>query len=75
MTALLRAMNATSTSGRFLIHNTDDPGNSLGQTAMLAPSVFNFWRPGYTPPNSDLAASGLVAPELQCSTRLRWPVT
>ena len=32
---------------------------------MRSPSVFNFWRPGYTPPNSELARSGLVAPELQ----------
>lgn len=65
MTALMRAAKATSTSGEFRIGNTDDPGYSLGQTAMRSPSVFNFWRPGYTPPNSDLAASGLVAPELQ----------
>jgi hypothetical protein len=65
MTALMRAANAKSTSGQFTIHNTDDPGSSLGQTAMRAPSVFNFWRPGYTPPNSDLSRSGLVAPELQ----------
>jgi uncharacterized protein (DUF1800 family) len=65
MTALMRAAKATSTSGQYQIHNTDDPGSSLGQTAMRSPSVFNFWRPGYTPPNSELAASGLVAPELQ----------
>ncbi len=65
MTALMRATGATSTSGQFQIHNTDDPGTSLGQTAMRSPSVFNFWRPGYTPPNSELAMNGLVAPELQ----------
>jgi uncharacterized protein (DUF1800 family) len=65
MTALMRATKAYSTSGQFQIHNTDDPGTSLGQTAMRSPSVFNFWRPGYTPPNSDLSLSGLVAPELQ----------
>ena len=65
MTALMRAAKATSTSGQYQIHVTDDPASSLGQTAMRSPSVFNFWRPGYTPPNSDLAAGGLVAPELQ----------
>jgi uncharacterized protein (DUF1800 family) len=65
MSALMRAAGAVSTSGQFQIHVTDDPGNSLGQTAMRSPSVFNFWRPGYTPPNSELAAAGLVAPELQ----------
>ena len=37
---------------------------------MRSPSVFNFWRPGYTPPNSELAAGGLVAPELQLATEV-----
>jgi hypothetical protein len=27
--------------------------------------VFNFYRPGYVPPNSGIAAAGLVAPEFQ----------
>jgi hypothetical protein len=27
--------------------------------------VFNFFRPGYTPPNSTIANAGLVAPEFQ----------
>ena len=66
-TALMRAAGVTSTSGRFEIRNTDDPVGSFGQTAMRSPSVFNFWRPGYTPPNSGLAASELVAPELQAA--------
>ena len=65
MSAMFRAVNATSVTGRFQIGNTDDVGNSLGQTAMRSPSVFNFYRPGYVPPNSDLSAASLVAPELQ----------
>jgi hypothetical protein len=32
---------------------------------MRAPSVFNFFRPGYVPPNTSLAAADLVAPEFQ----------
>jgi len=32
---------------------------------MRSPTVFNFYRPGYVPPNSGIAANGLVAPELQ----------
>ena len=39
--------------------------NQLGQTPMRAPSVFNFFRPGYVPPNTSLAAADLVAPEFQ----------
>jgi hypothetical protein len=37
----------------------------LGQSPLRSPSVFNFFRPAYVPPNSAFSASGLVAPELQ----------
>jgi len=59
-----RAFGATSQSGGWLIPTTS--GNtSLGQTALASPSVFNFFRPGYSPPNSRVGAAGLVAPEFQ----------
>lgn len=62
----MRAFGAKSTSGRFLMPGSlDDPLNSLGQTAMRSPSVFNFYRPGYVPPNTAIAAAGLVSPEMQ----------
>lgn len=61
----MRAFNAKSTSSRFLLGNLDDPLNSLGQTPMRSPSVFNFYRPGYVPPNTSIASAGLVAPEMQ----------
>ena len=61
----LRAFNAQSASGNFLIGTTDNPANSLGQSPMRSPTVFNFYRPGYVPPNTGVAAAGLVAPELQ----------
>ncbi len=66
LASYLRAFNATSTSGNFTsLGNTDDPATRLGQTPMRSPTVFNFFRPGYTPPNSSIAAADLVAPELQ----------
>ncbi|HEU4458953.1 MAG TPA: DUF1800 domain-containing protein [Methylibium sp.] len=68
LAAWLRAFKATSVDadGRFRgIGVTDDPATSLGQTPMRAPSVFNFYRPGYAPPNTTIATAGLVAPELQ----------
>lgn len=65
LTALLRAFNATSDSGRWLVGTTDDAGTQLGQTPLRSPSVFNFYRPGYVPPNSELGAAGLAAPEMQ----------
>jgi uncharacterized protein (DUF1800 family) len=44
--------------------NTDD---QLTQTPQNAPTVFNWFLPGFNPGGS-LAAAGLVAPELQLST-------
>ena len=65
LAAWMRAFNARSTSGNFLLGVTDDPASSLGQSAMRSPSVFNFYRPGYVPPNTAIAAANLVAPEFQ----------
>jgi len=62
----MRAFNAKSTSGRFTgIGNTDDPATRLNQTPMFAPTVFNFYRPGYVPSSKPIADAGLVAPEFQ----------
>jgi uncharacterized protein (DUF1800 family) len=61
----MRAFNAQSKSGKFLLGYLDDPIFGLGETPMRSPSVFNFYRPGYTPPKTDLAEAGLVAPEMQ----------
>jgi uncharacterized protein (DUF1800 family) len=61
----MRAFNARSTSGNFMLGTTDNPANSLGHSPMLSPTVFNFYRPGYVPPNTPIATAGLVAPELQ----------
>ena len=60
----MRAFGASSDSGDWRIGPTS-ANTSLGQTALTSPSVFNFFRPGYTPPNSRIGAAGLVAPELQ----------
>ncbi|HEX5356135.1 MAG TPA: DUF1800 family protein [Aquabacterium sp.] len=38
---------------------------SWGQTPLFSPSVFNFFRPGYAPPQSQIGKAHLVAPELQ----------
>ena len=37
----------------------------MSHTPLRAPSVFNFYRPGYIAPGSLSAAAGLVAPEMQ----------
>jgi uncharacterized protein (DUF1800 family) len=66
---MLRAFEATSVSGRYTgIGLTDDPATSLGQTPMYAPTVFNFFRPGYVPTSQTLMAQNLVVPEMQIVT-------
>ncbi len=64
---LLRAFGARSVSGAWRIGNTDDPATALGQSPWRSPSVFNFYRPGYVPPNSRAGALGLTVPEMQIS--------
>lgn len=65
MTNMLRAFNATSASGSWLIASTSS-SQSLGQSPLASPSVFNFWRPGYTPPGTtELGSRALLAPEFQ----------
>lgn len=69
-TAWAKAFNVNSANGTW------DPGwvrNSdwgLGQAMLHSPSVFNFFRPGYVPPSSDIANAGLVAPELQLTNEV-----
>ena len=63
--AWARAWSAASASDGWAIGNTSDAATRLGQSPLRSPSVFNFFRPGYVPPNSAIAAASLVAPEFQ----------
>ncbi|MEY4429771.1 MAG: hypothetical protein RLZZ182_2460, partial [Pseudomonadota bacterium] len=63
-TALLRAAGTASDSGAYLIDSTD-AASQLGQSPLRAPSVFNFFRPGYVHPRSQSSERDLVAPEMQ----------
>ena len=60
-----RSFGATSKSGSWTVAETKDPAGALSQSPLRAPSVFNFFRPGYVPAASSTAASAMVAPELQ----------
>ena len=60
----MRAFNATSTSGGWLLATTSS-NTSLSQSALTSGSVFNFFRPGYSPPGTKLGNLGYVAPEFQ----------
>ncbi len=60
-----RTFGVTSAQGSWKVGDVSDPGTRLGQSPLRAPSVFNFFRPGYVPPSTALAATGAVAPEFQ----------
>lgn len=47
------------------IPETSNTANALGQSPFRSPSVFNFFRPGFIPPSSALAATNTTAPEFQ----------
>lgn len=68
LAALSRAYDAYSKSGTYPLRNLNDPASQLGQQFMLSPSVFNFYRPGYVPPGSQLSKINKVAPEMQIVT-------
>jgi uncharacterized protein (DUF1800 family) len=71
LSSLLRATKATSVKGTYPgIDDTDNPVTRLGQTVLRSPTVFNFFRPGYTPPGSDAAKAGFVVPELQLTNEV-----
>ncbi|MCX7206844.1 MAG: DUF1800 family protein [Proteobacteria bacterium] len=62
---LIRTLDYRSPDGAWRLGNTTDPAWRLGQGPLGASSVFNFFRPGYAPPGSELAKQGLLAPEMQ----------
>lgn len=78
LTHLLRAIPNTSGSYEAGLANgtvpfyrmidTSDPSTGIGQAPMRAPSVFNFFRPGYRPPQGQISNAGLVAPEMQITS-------
>ncbi len=60
-----RTAEVTSVNGGYELYDFTANDAGLGQSALRAPSVFNFFRPGYVPPNTAIAAAGLQAPEFQ----------
>ena len=60
-----KAFGVASASQLWPFGNTSSSATRLGESPGRAPSVFNWFRPGYTPPGSTIATSGMVAPEFQ----------
>jgi uncharacterized protein (DUF1800 family) len=59
-----RTFGATNADGLWTLGNTSSE-TTLNQMPLYASSVFNYFRPGYSPPNTALSQAQLVAPELQ----------
>jgi uncharacterized protein (DUF1800 family) len=60
-----RAFTAQSRTGSFDVGSTEDPIYGLGEMWLRSPTVFNWFAPGYTPPNSPISSAGLLSPEMQ----------
>ncbi len=60
-----RAFNVTSPTNLWPFGNVSSSANRIGESPGHAPSVFNWFRPGYAPPGTTIASNGHVAPEFQ----------
>ena len=69
ITAWMRAFNVRSTFGRLgvLLHRRSGRPRSA-RSPLQSPSVFNFFRPGYVPPQSEAGRAGLAVPEMQIAS-------
>lgn len=68
----MRAFGAKSASGDYM--NGVELA-AVSQRALFAPSVFGYFRPGYVPPGTQMAANDATAPEFQIvdeSTTAGW---
>lgn len=59
----MRSFGVTSQSGNWLT----GANLQLGEAPLASPTVFNFFRPGYVPPNTVLASKNKVGPVFEIS--------
>jgi uncharacterized protein (DUF1800 family) len=57
-------VRSLASTWKFNVGNWDTEAD-LQQYPLAAPSVFNFFRPGYVPPSTEMATQGATAPEFQ----------
>jgi uncharacterized protein (DUF1800 family) len=60
-----RAFTAQSRTGSFDIGSAEDPIYGYNEMWERSPTVFNWFAPNYTPPNTSISTAGLLAPEMQ----------
>jgi uncharacterized protein (DUF1800 family) len=62
---MARAFTAESRSGAFDVGSTEDPAYGFAEMASRAPSIFNWFAPGYIPAGTTIEQAGLTAPEME----------
>ena len=68
LSAIFRAFNATSASGRYqLQYGLDDVDFGISQGPLQSPTVFNYFHPDFSPPGP-VSAGGAVGPEFEITT-------
>jgi uncharacterized protein (DUF1800 family) len=60
-----RTFGLASALGSWKMGDLSNPATQLGQSPLRAPTVFNYFRPGYVPPSTALVPLRAVAPEFQ----------
>ena len=60
-----RAFTAQSRTGSYDVGSAEDPIYGYGEMWFRSPTVFNWFAPNYTPPDTSISAAGLLAPEMQ----------
>ena len=60
-----RTFNVTTSTNLWGIGNTSNSSNSLGQSPLRAPTVFNYYDPSYVPPKTQPKYRAVASPEMQ----------
>ncbi len=63
-----KAFGVTSPTNLWPFGNTSSSATRIGESPGHAPSVFNFFRPGYSPPGTAISTQNRVAPEFQVTS-------
>jgi len=67
LSAIFRAFNARSYSGRYRIDGLDSLEYGISQGPLQSPTVFNYFHPEFAPPGP-VAVANAIAPEFEITT-------
>jgi uncharacterized protein (DUF1800 family) len=68
LSAIFRAFDTRSASGRYQLHyGLDEVETGISQAPLLSPTVFNYFHPEFSPPGP-ISASNAIGPEFEVTT-------